>query len=294
MRVSTSHQYDVSQKRIMDTGLALYKAQRAVSSGKRIHELSDDTYGAVLATRYKSLKSGLEQYSENLDRAAHWLSNSENSFAEIGKILNRANALAVSGGTATTSQSERDAMAAEIDKMMSQVIQLANTKTASGEYIFAGTNMTTEAFTLDSSGLTYNGNTIAMRVESNPGVTVEISHAEPNSFTDLYNRLDYLRKSLLSGNESQIAGQGLKDIQASQAEFNRIRAEFGTKARSVESLQSDQARRIEELTKDVSDIEDIDLTKAITDYKGAEMAYQASLQAASQGYRLSLMDFIRG
>lgn len=49
----------------------------------------------------------------------------------------------------------------------------------------------------------------------------------------------------------------------------------------------------ENLTKLLSNVEDVDITKAILDLKMQETAYQAALQAAGRIMTLSLMDYLR-
>ena len=52
-------------------------------------------------------------------------------------------------------------------------------------------------------------------------------------------------------------------------------------------------RMQDDFAKHISDVEEVDIDQAITQYRQAEVAYQAALQVASQGFRLSLMDFIQ-
>jgi flagellin-like hook-associated protein FlgL len=91
-----------------------------------------------------------------------------------------------------------------------------------------------------------------------------------------------------------LSNASLTNIQAALQSSSLYRGELGNRGRTISDYQSDQTRRIEELTKNVSDVTDVDLAQAITDYQSAQTAYQAALQMAGQGNKLSLMDFIRG
>ena len=72
------------------------------------------------------------------------------------------------------------------------------------------------------------------------------------------------------------------------------RGYVGTKLQSVATLTDNYSKRITDLTGSVSDIEDVDLSAAIEKYTLAQTAYQAALSVASQGYKLSLLNFISG
>jgi flagellar hook-associated protein 3 FlgL len=294
MRVSTSYQFEAYRGRTEKTGNTYFEAQMQVSSGKRISKLSDDPNGAVGVISMRSLKSGIEQYTKNTDRAKSFMGLSEKALGEMNTLVTRANALTVSGGTATASKEQQRVMAEEVATIRDRVFQLANSKSQSGEFLFGGTVTDVQPFKLGATGVTYQGNVAQMRAETAPGQQTNMSLNAGTMFTDLYNNLDKLKKSLETGDLSQLTGQNLTDMQGAVQQINSARGELGVRMRDIENTKNDHARRKEELTSNISDIEDVDLSQAITDYKKAETAYQASLQVAGQGYRMSLMDYIRG
>jgi flagellar hook-associated protein 3 FlgL len=293
MRISTSYQFDVQQQQVSRTNSSYFEAQQRVSTGKRINSISDDPSGFGNVVSMRSVKAGLSQYDTNLARANTVLKTTENVFAETNSLLQRANALAVSGASSGTTQEARKAMATEIGTIRNRVLELANTKSANGEYIFAGTATDKAPFQLTAAGPVYQGNTSQLQVEAAPGQLMNLSVNGQQLFTDAYTRLDSLKSAMEGGNPADIGNNGIKNMQTSVSDFNSARGDIGTRLQSVESRRADHTRRTEELTKNVSDIEDVDLSKAILDYKSAETAYQGALQVASQGFRLSLLDFIR-
>ncbi len=294
-RVSTFYQYSASQNQVLKSGNAYFAAQRRVSTGKRINELGDDPTGVSNVISMTSVKAGLAQYSTNLDRANSWFTSTENSFSEVTTLLNRANALAVSGATATVGQNERQAMASEMTSIRDRLVQLSNSKDGNGDYLFAGTATKTQPFTVTAGALTYNGDLGAVKVEAAPGQTMDLSLSGTQSFfTTTFNTLTSTITALQNNDTSTLSNASLTNIQAGLQASSLNRGELGNRMRTVTEYQSDQTRRIEELTKGVSDVTDVDLAQAITDYQSAQTAYQAALQMAGQGNKLSLMDFIRG
>jgi flagellar hook-associated protein 3 FlgL len=294
-RISTLYQYDSSQSQVLKSGQAYFSAQRRVSTGKRINELGDDPVGVSNVISMSSVKAGLAQYSENLNHANARYGTTENSFTEVTTLLNRANALTVNGANATVGQNERQAMASEITSIRERLVQLANTRDGNGDYIFAGTAVKTTPFTTALGVITYNGDLGTVKVEAAPGQTMDLSLSGTQTFfTNAYDTLTATITALQNNDTGTLSNSSLANIQANLQTSSFYRGEIGDRMRTVTDYKSDQARRIEELTKGVSDVTDVDLAQAITDYQSAQTAYQAALQMAGQGNKLSLMDFIRG
>jgi flagellar hook-associated protein 3 FlgL len=268
-------------------------AQQRVSSGKRINSLSDDPRGLSDVLTMRGVKASIEQYKTNLDRASTWLKTSESSLSEVGNLLNRANSLAISGASATTSMDSRRAMAVEVQTIRDQVFSLANSKGPTGGYLFAGTATDKQPFNITTTGIAFQGNSGTMKVEANANDAVTINTDAQQLFTTIYATLDQLKTNLEGGSTTTISDVSIKAVQDGISLLNNIRGDVGTRAKSVESFQNDHSRRIEELTSSISNLEDVDLSQAIMEYKSAETAYQASLQVMSQGFGLSLLNYIK-
>ena len=293
MRVSTNYQFETMRSKMNTAGDNYRVAQQRVSSGKRINSLSDDPRGLSDVLTMRGVKASIEQYKTNLDRASTWLKTSESSLSEVGNLLNRANSLAISGASATTSMDSRRAMAVEVQTIRDQVFSLANSKGPTGGYLFAGTATDRQPFNITTTGIAFQGNSGTMKVEANANDAVTINTDAQQLFTTIYTTLDQLKTNLEGGSTTTISDVSIKAVQDGISLLNNIRGDVGTRAKSVESFQNDHSRRIEELTGSISNLEDVDLSQAIMDYKSAETAYQASLQVMSQGFGLSLLNYIK-
>ncbi len=293
MRVSTNYQFETMRSKMNTAGDNYRVAQQRVSSGKRINSLSDDPRGLSDVLTMRGVKASIEQYKTNLDRASTWLKTSESSLSEVGNLLNRANSLAISGASATTSMDSRRAMAVEVQTIRDQVFSLANSKGPTGGYLFAGTATDKQPFNITTTSIVFQGNSGTMKVEANANDAVTINTDAQQLFTTIYTTLDQLKTHLEGGSTTTISDVSIKAVQDGISLLNNIRGDVGTRAKSVESFQNDHSRRIEELTSSISNLEDVDLSQAIMEYKSAETAYQASLQVMSQGFGLSLLNYIK-
>ncbi len=281
-----------------------FDAQNAVMTGKRINKISDDPFGTSVSLNMRSYKAAAKQYSDNLTVGKGVLSYSESALDELTSSLRNAYSVAVQSGTDTMDQSARDSLASQIDSIQKQMLELANTQGPSGQYIFAGQANSSKPFTVTatagtnalalSSGqfMNYNGDDLDMTVESGPGQTLPINVKAQSLFKDAYAALDKLKVDLQGGNVSSISGVDIQQIKDSMNAIIEERGNVGTRLQTVENLTDHYTRRIDDLTSTISDVEEVDLSEAIMDYKLAYNAYNAALSVASQGYQLSLLDFI--
>ncbi len=293
MRVSFSHQYDVFRNDLMRTQSDYYIAQQRVSSGKRIQTPSDDPYGTAKAVSLRALRNASDQYSQNLTSAKGFLSMSESTIAEMDTLLKRANELAVGGANGATDQSARTAMAAEITSMQARLVDLANTKGPGERSLFAGQKTDTTPFVAANGTLTYNGDNNDLYVETSPTETMPINTQMGGFLTQVYGQLEALKGNLQGGNQGAISGVDIPAIQASEKALTQLRGTIGTRLQSVNQSIDHQTRRMDDLTSQISDTEDVDMSEAILQYKRTETAYQAAMQTVSMTSRLSLMDFLK-
>jgi flagellar hook-associated protein 3 FlgL len=135
----------------------LSKTQQQISSGRRIVSPSDDPVGAA---HILELTRGLEetaQYQRNGEIARNRLSLEEESLIGVGNILQRARELALQANNASQSDETRGFMATELREMQEQLVQIANTRDAAGQYLFAGFKARTEPFVRNATGFQYAG-----------------------------------------------------------------------------------------------------------------------------------------
>lgn len=294
MRISTGHQFDSYSRGVSDTQRKLLEAQVRAQSGKRIAKASDDPTGAASSVRMNSLKATLGQYRENGKIAKGVLGTTENTLSDINDLAKQAYQLAVQGGTDTASNDSRKAIAAEVAQLQKKLVDLGNSQDPNGGYLFAGQRNDQPAFAVESGNLVYKGDGRTRLSEVGADQTVALNTSGTPLITDLYARLETLREGLEGGTVAQISGTSIPEMQKSIDAVNLERASIGTRMNTVEELETQHLRREDELTSRISDVEEVDLTQAIMDYRLAETAYEAALNVASQGFRLSLMDFIRG
>ncbi len=294
MRVTTGYQYDVYTRNIRDAQSAYFRAQEQVMTGKRYSRVSEDPVAALNALGAKSLRSRLEQLDKNLLVAKEYTGTTETVLDEVTTLIKRAYTLAIQGASDATTQESRDAMANEITSLQQRLVDLANTQGTNGKYLFAGQSWDTKPFDAAAGAMNFNADTLPVNVEVRPAEVMRANLENADTFfTGLYTSLENLRNNLLGGDVQVLSDQDVGAMKSAIDQVGVARGTNGTKLNEIDRLKDENARRIEDLTRTVSDNEDVDIADAITQMQMAETAYTAALQVASQGFRLSLMDFLR-
>lgn len=294
MRISTSYQYDSYSSQIAASQARYLAAQQQVATGKRIARPSDDPAGVATILSVRSLKATTEQYQRNVQRAKGVLGFTESALGEANTLFRRAYELTLRAANSSTDQTGREAMVAEVSEIQRRLVALGNTQGPSGEYVFAGQANDARPFSVSGSTLAYTGDGGNILVETGPVDTLAINTQGDPMFANAYTELENLKNDLMGGNISSLSGVRIEGIQNTLNAFSQERGVVGSKLRTVEDLTERYTRMSDEFTKHIADVEEVDVDRAIMQYRLAETAYTAALQVASQGFRLSLMDFIRG
>lgn len=159
IRISTSWMYQQSLSNILTQQGAVAASQNEVSSGQRINLPSDDPGGATEVVSLNHVLANAAQYTANINDANARLSTESNTLDSFNSLLNQARSMAIQGINGTLSTADRQDMAAQLTQIRAQLVQLANTRDANNDALFAGTSTTTTPFVLNSDGsVTYNGN----------------------------------------------------------------------------------------------------------------------------------------
>ena len=159
MAISTSLAQQLGINTILFQQTQLSETQQKISLGKRILKPSDDPAGTVRLLDLSQALSRNTQFQENLDVAINSLSQEEGVLQGVTSALQRVRELAVQGFNDTNSPLDKASIAVEISEQLEQLLALANSKDAEGNYIFGGFRSNILPFTGDSiaGGFAYQG-----------------------------------------------------------------------------------------------------------------------------------------
>ncbi len=146
MRIPTSLLFDQNIRAIANNQSDLVKTQEQLSTGKRINDPSDDPVGAAKVIRLTETLDKLTQFQRNNDLFQSGLEQQEVVLSNITDSLQRARVLTIQAGSGIFTQSDREAIAAEVEQIRNEVFDLFNAQNANGEYIFSGYQSNTQAY----------------------------------------------------------------------------------------------------------------------------------------------------
>jgi flagellar hook-associated protein 3 FlgL len=269
------------------------RLQEQLSSGKLLTKASDSPGGAVIARQTRSDMATLHQFSRNSDDGMGWLSMADTALTGASTQLNRARELVLTGLSSGTSGSPeaREAIALEVENLRNAMLGLANI-TYLDRPVFGGT--TAENVAYDDSG-TYmgDGGEVNRTVGANATVRVDtdgitaFGAGTDNVFAVLQRIADDLRDNP-AGLQDDLA-----DIDTAQKRVQTALAGVGSRYNQVSQMQDAAENRVLDLRTQLSDVEDIDLPKTITELALQQTAYQAALAATAKVIQPSLVDFLR-
>ena len=157
MRISTSQIFDSGVRGIGRNQVELSKLANQMATGRRVVTPEDDPIAASQALVLTQSKAVSEQYLKNQSDAQGKLSIVETQVASVGELLQSVRARLVQAGSTTLSNSDRSFVAKELEADFSQLMGIANSKAAEGNYLFSGYQGAVKPFSLSASGAVYQG-----------------------------------------------------------------------------------------------------------------------------------------
>ncbi len=147
MRLSTFMIQQSGVKSMLDQQSRLNQTQLQLASGKRILTPADDPIGAARALDLREESRKYGQYQDNITVARSRLSMEEATLSGMTDILQRVRELAVrANNSATLKAEDKASIAREVRQALGELVGLANSKNANGEYLFSGSNSHTQPY----------------------------------------------------------------------------------------------------------------------------------------------------
>ena len=271
------------------------KTQNILSSGKRINKPSDDPIGMGKVLDYRKTICAIDQYDRNIAHGESWLDLTDSTLNAVGDSLIRAKELALSQANATANADTMKAVAEEVKNIYDHLLQLANTKLGNS-YIFAGHKTDAPPFSRDDDyNATDDGTEDEINIIVGENVEIGINANGEELFSSEVNIFDVLKnlKDGLETNDSAAISDQLEPFDDALNQILKVRARVGTKLNRLEATENHWADFKLNITQMLSDTEDADIIKAVSDLASQESAYQASLSASARIIQPSLIDFLR-
>jgi|APAga8741244001_1050109.scaffolds.fasta_scaffold04867_5 flagellar hook-associated protein 3 FlgL len=296
MRVTQSMVSANSLRNISSSYNKLAELNNQVATGKKITKPSDDPVVAMKGMYFRSNLNQVEQYKRNLSELHLWMDNSEAGLEQATSGLDRVRELLLQGKSDTNSVDERAAIAKEIAQIKDDLVNVANTQ-VNGKYIFHGTDVSNPLVTNGTPptvAANINDPTIDnYTVEVSQGITMKANISPSTTFNqEMFDVLQGIEDKFNS-NDTEGLDDLLGRLDGVLNSMNRERAELGARSNRLEMVEARIDAQEVMATKVLSDNEDVDMEKAITNLSVQESVHNAALAVGARLIQTSLIDFLR-
>ena len=208
MRISTNQIYTQNLRSISANQSALSETQDQLSTGKKLTKPSDDPVGAAKLIRITEELDKITQYNRNTNLLKSSLEQQETVLSSIKDSANRARVLSVQAGNGIMTQDDKNAIASEMKQIRNEIFDLMNSQNSGGEYIFAGYQSQTQAFSYNYANpgnkFSFNGDTGTNIIRVSDSVTLKTSSSGQDIFQNVYARKNFSVDSTSMNNVAQL------------------------------------------------------------------------------------------
>lgn len=300
-RVSTSQIYLSNQSSIMRQSSNLAKLNNMITAKKKVVDASDDPLAKKKIMQENKLLQELETYSDNCIQATSQLEASEQQIQAVYDSVSAIKSLALRMASDTTNDEDKTNAITELNQAKEDIISYLNTE-LDGFYIFGGYQTSSEAFADDG---TYLGDDNARSLEISksvykqvnfPGTDVtEFEHTDAAGVTttlSIMTVIDNLITDLQNSDADSIRDLRIGELDSAIESISHVSSVAGSLVQEVElsKVINDTVKLQSKMIK--SDLEDIDVTTALTEYEAAQTALNATMKTTSEALKMTLLNYL--
>ncbi|MDD4978847.1 MAG: flagellar hook-associated protein FlgL [Gallionella sp.] len=225
MRISTGMIYDSNVTTLNQQQAKLMQTQQQLATGRRLLTPSIDPAAAAQALEVSHADATNTQYTTNRDSLKGTLTQMDSTLQGITGVLQDIRTTLVGSNYSTYTDSDRINISNALQSRLDQLVSMANTKNANGNFLFSGFQSKTQPFSNTAAGYAYfgddgkkltqisdtlqvgatqSGADIFMRVKNGNGVFVTQATAT-NTGTGLMNQGSVTNPTALTGNNYSIS-----------------------------------------------------------------------------------------
>ena len=233
------------------------KSTEKLSSGYKINRAGDDAAGLSISEKMRSQIKGLNKASSNAQDGISLIQTAEGALNETHSILQRMNELATQAANDTNTTTDRTALQAEVDQLVSEIDRIQST---------------TQFNTMNLLDGQFTGKNL--QVGSLSGQSIKISIGNMNAST--------LKVSGLKLTSFASAGNAMKQIQSAINQVSTQRSTLGALQNRLEHTINNLDTTSENTQSAESRIRDTDMAKEMVEYSKNNILSQAGQSMLAQ------------
>ena len=171
-RVSNSLLNTVAISQMQTAEQQLLTIEEQVSTGDAFQYLSQDPTAGIQGVLLQEEINQKTQVQTNLTTNSGYMSTTDSALTSVSTLINSVQSTVESSIGTTATAADRTAAATQVENALQQLVNIGNQQ-YQGSYIFAGSDTTTQPFTLVGNNVQYNGNTGSLNTFSDIGQTLQ-------------------------------------------------------------------------------------------------------------------------
>ena len=276
--------------------VSLNTALQQVSTGKRVTLPSDDPFASAAMVQNTIETGNVDQYTQNVSSVLLTLQSSDAALSSVVTSLTNAVSLGTQGASGTNSASNLQAIATEVQGLLTNVVSQANTSVG-GAYLFGGTSTATP-YTGDSTsptGYTYNGNngvnSVAIGDQNNVQVNIPGSQIFSDPSNNVLGSLRSLVTALQTGTSADIAN-ATSAVTSAISFIGQQRVIYSNSASQVNAQETNLQEDTVTLASQENNLIGVDEATAAVNLSQAETDNSAALAAAAKVLPNTLLNYL--
>lgn len=290
MRVTSSATYRSFLTRLDVLNQQMDIANQQMSSGKKLVNLGSSPSGSADLVGLRADLAQLDQFKSNAADGSFFLTLTDSALSSVYNLVTSIYTKGSAVSSDTNNASERATTATEVRGLRDQILALANSE-ARGRYIFAGSEVLSQAFTIAGDTVTYQGDQSINSIEVDTGVMVKQNVPGSTVFAPVFAAVGALLTAL--DNNDQVAMKAaLGQFSGNLADLSEVRARVGSDLGRLQDLQVQQDSEKTGLSARKNVIESVNMAEVATQLTQIKTALNATLTAESMVGQNNLFDFL--
>jgi flagellin len=257
LRIQNNIEAFNTHRQLTATASAASKSMEKLSSGYRINRAADDAAGLAISEKMRGQIGGLAQAQRNAQDGISLVQTAEGALTEVHSMLDRIRDLKVQSLNDTLATEDKDAIAAEVLQLNTEIGKIATETTFNGTGLLSGTT------------------TLNFQVGANDGETITVDQYDMVGGTAM-------GKLLGMAVPADLANVKVSDIDDAIKEVSKARGDFGAVQNRLEHRLSNLASYQENLTASESRIRDVDMAAEMTNFTKFNILQQAGTSMLAQ------------
>lgn len=301
-RIASLAQFDRTLSHISDTQQLWSKLQMQIASGRTSEDYAGLGRNAERLVSLQATHSRVSQYTDNNKMVDTRLQTMETSIGQVYETLGRYKTLLINALNADNGASL--ALPQQSQQMLNEVASLLNAKDGN-RYLFAGSR--TNTLPVDLAGLPvayvvptatgasigyYKGDSVALSVQADDNLQVTYGVTAGDAAIEAGIRALHL--GVTQGPTDRVAlNHALDVLNVALDTLPDVRTRIGAARTALENTNKVHDDYLQYVAQNVSDIENVDVTDAVSRMNNAQLSLNASYLTVSKLSQLSLLNFLQ-